>query len=76
MGNTRNDMHMTSEAIRFLMKDKANHLSKDDVALLNTYKGSLDRRHEVHPNLGEGRCCHRARPRHHDRLEAYRHHGW
>ena len=32
VGNTRNDMYLTSEAIRFLMKDKENDLSKDEVA--------------------------------------------
>jgi inorganic phosphate transporter, PiT family len=42
VGNTRNDMYLASEAIRFLMKDKESDLSKDDVATLNTYKGSLD----------------------------------
>lgn len=42
VGNTRNDMYLTSEAIRFLMKDKENDLGKEDVAALNAYKGSLD----------------------------------
>jgi inorganic phosphate transporter, PiT family len=42
VGNTRNDMYLASEAIRFLMKDKENDLSKEDVATLNAYKGSLD----------------------------------
>ena len=42
VGNTRNDMYLTSEAIRFLMKDKESSLSKEDVATLNAYKGSLD----------------------------------
>jgi inorganic phosphate transporter, PiT family len=42
VGNTRNDMYLASEAIRFLMKDKEADLSKDDVAKLNAYKGSLD----------------------------------
>jgi inorganic phosphate transporter, PiT family len=42
VGNTRNDMYLVSEAIRFLMKDKEADLSKDDVAALNAYKGSLD----------------------------------
>lgn len=42
VGNTRNDMYLTSEAIRFLMKDKESDLNKDDVATLNAYKGSLD----------------------------------
>jgi PiT family inorganic phosphate transporter len=43
VGNTRNDMYLTSEAIRFLMKDKENDLNKEEVATLNAYKGSLDR---------------------------------
>jgi PiT family inorganic phosphate transporter len=42
VGNTRNDMYLASEAIRFLMKDKENDLNKEEVATLNTYKGSLD----------------------------------
>jgi PiT family inorganic phosphate transporter len=42
VGNTRNDMYLASEAIRFLMKDKESDLSKDDVAALNNYKKSLD----------------------------------
>jgi PiT family inorganic phosphate transporter len=35
-------MYLTSEAIRFLMKDTENDLNQDDVAKLNAYKGSLD----------------------------------
>ena len=31
VGNTRNDMYLTSEAIRFLMKDKENDLNKEEV---------------------------------------------
>jgi PiT family inorganic phosphate transporter len=42
VGNTRNDMYLASEAIRFLMKDKESDLSKDDVTALNNYKRSLD----------------------------------
>ncbi|MBV8825398.1 MAG: inorganic phosphate transporter [Bradyrhizobiaceae bacterium] len=42
VGNTRNDMYLVSEAIRFLMKDKESDLSKADVAKLNDYKSSLD----------------------------------
>ena len=42
VGNTRNDMYLASEALRFLMKDEENDLSKDEVATLNTYKKSLD----------------------------------
>jgi len=42
VGNTRNDMYLASEAIRFLMKDKESTLSADDIKALNAYKGSLD----------------------------------
>jgi len=42
VGNTRNDMYLVSEAIRFLMKDKENDLNADEVKALNTYKKSLD----------------------------------
>jgi PiT family inorganic phosphate transporter len=42
VGNTRNDMYLVSEALRFLMKDKEAELSAADTATLNAYKGSLD----------------------------------
>ncbi|HUO00433.1 MAG TPA: inorganic phosphate transporter [Bradyrhizobium sp.] len=42
VGNTRNDMYLASEALRFLMKDKEAELSAADIATLNAYKGSLD----------------------------------
>jgi inorganic phosphate transporter, PiT family len=42
VGNTRNDMYLASEAVRFLTKDKSADLSAPDVATLNAYKGSLD----------------------------------
>ncbi|WP_262047769.1 inorganic phosphate transporter [Bradyrhizobium sp. Bra78] len=42
VGNTRNDMYLASEALRFLMKDKEAELSADEVSVLNAYKGSLD----------------------------------
>src|SRR3954447_9180834 len=50
VGNTRNDMYLTSEAIRFLMKDKENDLSKDDVGTLNAYKAALDSATKFIPN--------------------------
>jgi len=43
VGNTRNDMYLASEAIRFLMKDKESDLTSEEVKTLNTYKLSLDR---------------------------------
>ena len=43
VGNTRNDMYLASEAIRFLMKDKAADLSAADVGTLKAYKGSIDK---------------------------------
>jgi PiT family inorganic phosphate transporter len=42
VGNTRNDMYLVSEALRFLAKDKEAELSSTDIATLNAYKGSLD----------------------------------
>jgi PiT family inorganic phosphate transporter len=42
VGNTRNDMYLASEAIRFLMKDKESDLSKAEIDTLNAYKGGLD----------------------------------
>lgn len=42
VGNTRNDMYLASEALRFLMKDKEADLSAGDTTALNAYKGSLD----------------------------------
>jgi inorganic phosphate transporter, PiT family len=42
VGNTRNDMYLASEAIRFLLKDKENNLNQSDVTKLNAYKKSLD----------------------------------
>ncbi|GJE25772.1 inorganic phosphate transporter [Methylobacterium organophilum] len=42
VGNTRNDMYLASEAIRFLMKDKASELSAAEAGALKAYKGSLD----------------------------------
>src|SRR5215831_7386494 len=42
VGNTRNDMYLASEALRFLMKDKESELNKDQIAALTAYKGSLD----------------------------------
>jgi PiT family inorganic phosphate transporter len=42
VGNTRNDMYLVSEALRFLSKDKESELNADEVKTLNAYKGSLD----------------------------------
>jgi inorganic phosphate transporter, PiT family len=36
-------MYLTSEAIRFLLKDKEADLSKDDLGKLNAYKTSIDK---------------------------------
>ena len=52
VGNTRNDMYLASEAIRLLMKDKENDLSKDEVAKLAAYKGSLDNATKFIPLMG------------------------
>ena len=42
VANARNDMYLASEAIRFLLKDKANELAADEVKALKTYKVELD----------------------------------
>lgn len=42
VANIRNDMYLTSEAMRFVLKDKENELSKDEVGKLTAYKRSLD----------------------------------
>jgi inorganic phosphate transporter, PiT family len=42
VGNTRNDMYLASEALRYLIKDKDNELSKEEVGTLNAYKQSLN----------------------------------
>ena len=42
VGNTRNDMYLASEAIRFLMKDKESDLSTEEVRTLSAYRLSLD----------------------------------
>jgi phosphate/sulfate permease len=42
VGNTRNDMYLVSEALRFLMKDKENDLDSGQVGKLKAYKKSLD----------------------------------
>ena len=45
VGNTRNDMYLTSEAIRFLMKDKENDLTKDEVDDAEGLQGLARQRH-------------------------------
>ncbi len=42
VGNTRNDMYLTDEALRLLIKDKEADLSTTDIATLNAYRQSLD----------------------------------
>jgi inorganic phosphate transporter, PiT family len=42
VGNTRNDMYLASETIRFLLKDAQNGLNADEAVTLSGYKGSLD----------------------------------
>lgn len=42
VGNIRNDMYLTSEAVKRLSKDKAAQVSEADAKTLSTYKASLD----------------------------------
>ena len=50
VGNTRNDMYLVSEAIRFLGKSKEAQLSAADTAALNSYKKELDNATKFIPN--------------------------
>src|SRR5262249_33554555 len=43
VSNVRNDMYLASEALRFLLKDKANNLKPDEVKSITAFKGSLDK---------------------------------
>ncbi len=43
VGNTRNDIYLASEALRFLAKDKAADLTEKDKKALKTYKEEIDR---------------------------------
>ena len=74
VGNTRNDMYLTSEAIRFLMKDKENDLKQGRGRHPQGLQGLARLSHQVHPALGQDRGGDRARAGHHDRLEAHRRH--
>jgi PiT family inorganic phosphate transporter len=42
VGNIRNDMYLTAEAVKRLSKEKSAQLSEAQVKTLSTYKGSLD----------------------------------
>jgi len=41
VSNTRNDMYLASEAVRFVLKDKEYELSKEEAGKLSAYKKSL-----------------------------------
>jgi PiT family inorganic phosphate transporter len=56
VGNTRNDMYLASEAIRFLIKDKESDLSKDEVAALNNYKKLSNKTNETKPASRDDGC--------------------
>ena len=55
VGNTRNDMYLTSEAIRFLMKDKENDSQRRRRRGTQRLQGLARHRDQVHPDLGEDR---------------------
>lgn len=42
MGNVRNDMYLTSEAIRLMDKDKVGNFDADTTAKLTAFKGKID----------------------------------
>ena len=73
-GNIRNDMYLTSEALKQMAKTNTPAFSAEDGKVL-THVSRLSRPgDQVHPGLGQGGGRHRARPRHHGRLEAHRRH--
>jgi PiT family inorganic phosphate transporter len=43
VGNTRNDIYLASEALRFLAKDKAAELTEADKTTLKAYKDEIDK---------------------------------
>lgn len=43
VGNTRNDIYLASEAIRFLEKDKNSNLTNSDKKILRDYKSAIDK---------------------------------
>ncbi len=43
VGNTRNDIYLASEALRFLAKDKGAQLSATEKETLSTYKAAIDK---------------------------------
>jgi flavin-dependent dehydrogenase len=55
VGNTRNDMYLVSEAIRFLMKDKASELSEDDLETLKAYSCRSIKRRSSYPRGSRSR---------------------
>ncbi len=42
VGNVRNDMYLTSEALRWLLKDNKLGLSTEEISVFKAYKASLD----------------------------------
>ena len=42
VGNVRNDMYLTSEALRWLLKDNKLNLSTEEISVFKAYKASLD----------------------------------
>jgi PiT family inorganic phosphate transporter len=52
VGNTRNDMYLASEAVRFLLKDEASDLNQQERPDLRTYKDALDSATKFIPTWG------------------------
>lgn len=50
VGNTRNDIYLASEALRFLAKDKAAELTETDKKSLKAYKEEIDKATKFIPN--------------------------
>jgi PiT family inorganic phosphate transporter len=50
VGNTRNDIYLVSEALRFLAKDKEADLTESDKKILKEYKDQIDQATKFIPN--------------------------
>jgi len=64
----RNDMYLSSEALRLFAKSKKPAFTGEEAAVMANYKKKLDYSNKVHSHLGQGRGC--------DRALWVRHYGW
>ena len=71
-GNVRNDMYVSSEALRLMAKSKKPDVHRGRSCGDGQLQEEARSRHQVHSHLGQSCRCHRPGHGHHDRLEADR----